>query len=133
MSLLSHSFGIPSPGMFHWDVFLGHFLYITFLLWKGNSLHARMTILIQRGMVKIETRLLSFAPRKIEEMETTQISDGSHYNFGSDYTHYFIRNSRNINADMKITILFLTWSFQEDLRPLELTMQLDCIFEHRTM
>ena len=37
------------------------------------------------GMVKIETRLLSFAPGKMEKMETTQTSDGGRYNFGSDY------------------------------------------------
>ena len=50
MSLLSHSFGTPSPGMFHRDVFLPHFVYITFLSWKGNSLYARMIpgLLIQK-------------------------------------------------------------------------------------
>ena len=60
-------------------------------------------------MVKIETRLLSFTPGKIEKMEATQTSDGGRYNFGSDYTHYFMRNSQNINAEVKITLLFLTW------------------------
>ena len=34
---MSHSFGIPSPGVFHRDVALPHFVYIAFLLWKGNS------------------------------------------------------------------------------------------------
>ena len=50
MSLLSHSFGALSPGMFHRDVFPPHFVYITFLLWKGNSLYARMILglLIQK-------------------------------------------------------------------------------------
>ena len=60
-------------------------------------------------MVKIETSLLSFVPGKMKKMETTQTSDGGRYNFGSDYTHYFMRNSQNINAEVKITYLCLTW------------------------
>ena len=45
-------------------------------------------------MVKIETRLVSFAPGKIEKMETTQTGEGARYNSGSDYTHHFMRNSQ---------------------------------------
>ena len=50
-------------------------------------------------MVKIETRLLSLAPGKIEKMETTKTSDGGSYDFGSDYTHYLMRNSRCRSED----------------------------------
>ena len=62
-----------------------------------------------KGMVKIETRLVSFALGKIEKMETTQTGDGGRYNSGSDYTHHLMRNSQNINAEVKIKLLFLTW------------------------
>ena len=59
--------------------------------------------------LKIEMRLVSFAPGKIEKMETTQTGDEGRYNSGSDYTHHFMRNSQNTNAEVKIKLLFLTW------------------------
>ena len=66
-----------------WSLFLLHTEKAGSLLWKGNIyLKTQTGNIYQLGMVKIETRLLSFAPGKIEKMETTQTGDGGRYNSG---------------------------------------------------